>query len=440
MSNIDFNMTSQKLKQKLLKLHESDIADMFEQHDEQREKIYLVLGIKVFKNVFTLLNDDVKYAFFNTLNPEQKKSLLKFMDTDDVKDLIDLYSVKEQFNIINLLNEKTQIEVKRLLTYDVDSAGALSSPHFISLNIESSVKEATLFVTSQSKEKDEIDVIFFHDNDYKHMGAMSLQSLIIARSNQHIKQLIHENYPFVYSDEPIEYAIKKIRDYDIEIIPVVDRDLIQVGVITLEDALYFMDEIHTDTIGRLVKVHGLKETDSPLRRSYDRLPWLLASAVLNLLIVSFLAVFQGTLESNIALVLFQPLILAMAGNIGTQSISVIILKLQDTQKVAKKTIYKEFGIGFINGVISGILGIGIVYAFLTILPNQYVDMHLVAITVGLSLFLSMLISAMFGVFIPIVLRKFGMDEKAASGPLITTVNDFFALGIYFLLATLILLA
>ncbi|WP_025725189.1 magnesium transporter [Acholeplasma granularum] len=439
MFNIDFNLSPNKLKLELLKLHESDIADLFEENKIYREKIYLVLGVKSFKNVFVLLSEDVQVEFFDSLNTDQKRSLLKFLDTDDIKTLIDLYDRKNQLNIILLLQEKTKNEITKLLSYEVGSSGSLSSPHFISLDINTNIKDATKYVITESKEKDQIDVIFFYNESKVFVGALTLQELIIARANQKISNLINENYPFVYDNEPVTEAIKKIRDYDIEAIPVLDLEGQIVGIIPLEDALILMDEMHIETIGQLYKVHDLKQTDSPLKRSYVRLPWLLISAALNLVIVSFLSIFQGTLESNIALILFQPMILAMAGNIGTQSISVTILRFQKEANIHKNHILKEIGIGLINGLLSGILGILIVYVFLYLLPNNYVDMHLVALTVGLSLFLAMFVSSLCGVFIPVILRRFGFDEKAASGPLITTINDFFALGIYFLIATLILL-
>ena len=74
-------------------------------------------------------------------------------------------------------------------------------------------------MTTEVTEKDELDVIFFHDQDDLYKGAIPLQELIIARANQSLEKLINDQYPFVYSDDPIELAIKKIRDYDIEIIP-----------------------------------------------------------------------------------------------------------------------------------------------------------------------------------------------------------------------------
>jgi magnesium transporter len=440
MRNIDLNASVQKLKVQLQKYHASDIATVFEDHEDHRMKIFQALGVKMFKHVFVLLDEDIQIEFFEELSKEQKQSMLKFLDTEDIKAFIDLHEVQKQILIISLLQEKTKNEIMQLFTYEVDSSGALSSPHFVNLPSTFTVKEATHYVTTEVTEKDELDVIFFHDQDDLYKGAIPLQELIIARANQSLEKLINDQYPFVYSDDPIELAIKKIRDYDIEIIPVLDHDHKQIGIILLDDALTIMDELHTETITSLVKAHTVSDTDSALKRSMNRLPWLVICALLNIVIVSALSGFSNVLETNIALILFQPLILGMAGNIGTQSIAVSILKLQNQPQLFKKDVFFELGIGFFNGLISGLLGGGFVYAFLYILPNTYTDMNLVALVVSLSIFISMVLSALFGVLTPMILRKFNLDEKAASGPLITTINDFFALGSYFVIAAIILLS
>ena len=440
MRNIDLNASVQKLKVQLQKYHASDIATVFEDHEDYRMKIFQALGVKMFKHVFVLLDEDIQIEFFDELTKEQKQSMLKFLDTEDIKAFIDLHEVQKQIFIISLLQEKTKNEIMQLFTYEVDSSGALSSPHFVNLPSTFTVKEATHYVTTEVTEKDELDVIFFHDQDDLYKGAIPLQELIIARANQSLDKLINDQYPFVYSNDPIELAIKKIRDYDIELIPVLDHDQKQIGIILLDDALTIMDELHTETITSLVKAHTVSDTDSALKRSMNRLPWLVICALLNIVIVSALSGFSNVLEMNVALILFQPLILGMAGNIGTQSIAVSILKLQNQPQLFKKDVFFELGIGFFNGLISGLLGGGFVYAFLYILPNTYIDMHLVALVVSLSIFISMVLSALFGVLTPMVLRKFNLDEKAASGPLITTINDFFALGSYFVIAAIILLS
>lgn len=438
MDNIQFETSLAKLKNQLIKYHPSDIASLFESNESMRTKIYEALGVKLFKNVFILLDDNVQVQFFDTLNKTQQASLLKFLDTEDIKDFLDTLKVSQQILVISLLPEKTKKEITQLFSYEVDSSGALSSPHFISLPTTLNIKQATHFVTTQVTEKDEIDVIFFHDEDEKYVGAVSLQSLIIARANQNIEKLIDQKYPFVYATDSIDIAIQKIRDYDIDLIPVLNDLNEQIGVILSDDALTIMDELHVETISSFVKAQILSDTDSPLKRAMNRLPWLLVCSVLNVLIVSLLSGFSDVLEAHVALILFQPLILAMAGNIGTQSIAVTILKLQNQPQVLKKDVFHELGIGIFNGTASGLLGVAVSYVFLWILPRSYDQMNLIALVVGLSIFLSMILSALFGVLTPMILRKFKLDEKAASGPLITTINDFFALGSYFIIAALIL--
>lgn len=429
-----------ELKRRLSKLHESDIASLFEDYSEDRMRILTILGIKRFSEVFLMLPDDLQVSFYKTLTTEQKKSLLKYFEADDLKIFIELFKVKDHLAIINLLPKSTQQIINQLLAYEVGSSASISSPHYILLSIDVSVKEATHYVTTESSEKDEVDVIFFHDEDKKYVGAITLHQLIIARANQQLIDIYDDAYPFVYEADAIAKSIKKIRDYDLDMLPVLNNDHQLIGVITAEDALSIMEDIHFDTIVEMVKVHEVDEADSPLKRSLIRLPWLLISAILNIVIASFLVIFQGTLEANVALVLFQPMILGMAGNIGTQSISVTILGLHQEKIKPLKHITKELSIGLINSFIAGLIGVAIVYGFLWILPNAYENLNELAITVGLSLGVAMFISALAGVLLPFILRKFGADEKAASGPLISTVNDFTALGVYFLIATWILMS
>ena len=82
------------------------------------------------------------------------------------------------------------------------------------------VKEATHYVTAESSEKDEVDVIFFHDDEDKFIGAITLQQLIITRATQDLDEVINKDYPFARENESVKKTLAKIRNYDIDIIPV----------------------------------------------------------------------------------------------------------------------------------------------------------------------------------------------------------------------------
>ena len=97
---------------------------------------------------------------------------------------------------------------------------------------------------------------------------------------------------------------------------------------------------------------------------------------------------------------------------------------------------RELLIALINSVLAGVMGFVVVLIFMHISGDAQGLLY--AFVVGFALMVSMIISALAGVLTPIILRAFKADEKAASGPLISTINDFFALQSYFLIALLIM--
>jgi len=62
---------------------------------------------------------------------------------------------------------------------------------------------------------------------------------------------------------------------------------------------------------------------------------------------------------------------------------------------------------------------------------------LMGITIGVSIFIVVIIAAIFGTLVPLVLEKIKIDPALATGPFVTTSNDILGLSIYFLIAYLI---
>jgi magnesium transporter len=433
--NIQFDNLDKILKPMLLETSISELATLFEENESQRYRIFLLVGVKKFAEVFIFLDEELQVDFFNTLKKNEQQQLLNFLSVNDVKSFFDNYDEKERIELLKLLERKNAQAVVRLFSYDEDSAAAVSSSQYISFINTISVKEATYSTITNSQENDEIDVIFFHDANKKYVGATTIKDLISARSTTLIEEIIDSQFPFVYEDESFTDALKKIRDYDILMLPVLTREHEMIGFISETDALNLMAETHEYLIRSMVKVAEDDDNLSATHTAITRFPWLLISVILNLLIASVFSNFSGLLAAFVGLVLFQPMILGMAGNIGTQSMGVTILSLHENDIKIRRHFGRETLIAFINSALSGIAGFGVVYLFLLIIGEK--DPILYAAIVGMSLMIAMLISAVAAVLTPIVLRLFKMDEKAASGPLISTINDFFALGSYYLVAYII---
>jgi len=434
--DINFDTTDRYLKPVLLSAATSDLAELFEENKNQRYRIFLLIGSKKFSEVFIFLEDEMQVEFFNTLKRSEKQNLLNSLSVNDLKTFLGLYKEGKRIELFKLVERKNAQAVVKLFSYEEDSAAAVSSPHFISFPITTTVKEATYNTIANAAENDEIDVIFFHDANNKYVGATTIKDLIAARSTTPIEEVIDEQFPFVYEDDKFTKALRIIRDYDLLMLPVLTRDHEMIGFVSETDALNLMAENHENTLRKMVKVAEDDDNLSATSTAFTRLPWLLLSVVLNLVIASGLTTFEALISAFVGLVLFQPMILGMAGNIGTQSMGVTILGLHQDNMKMKRHVGREFLIGLINSVISGIVGFGVVYLFLIVIKQPHAFAY--GIVVGLALIFAMLISAVAGVLTPIILRAMKFDEKAASGPLISTINDFFALQAYFLIALLLM--
>ena len=114
------------------------------------------------------------------------------------------------------------------------------------------------------------------------------------------------------------------------------------------------------------------------------------------------------------------------------------------EKISRKQklllIAKEARVGFINGLILGMLSFVFIGIYLFTLKNQSAAMAFsISACTGISLLLAMVLSSLSGTLIPLIFKKLKVDPAVASGPLITTVNDLVAIITYYGLAWILIL-
>lgn len=438
---INFKHSDEALKKAFVSVHAYDLAKLFEKLD-QVEKIRLIRLIDTIKfaDMFVALETEDQIEFFDLLDTGKQKILLRNLESDELKAFIEELDEKRREEIINLLSAVKQKAIRLLLAYHEDLAASIMSTDFISISRDMSIKEATDFVVTTSKQQDYIDTIFVVNSDKEIVGLIDLKQLIMTRSGKKISEVMIEDVQFVYEYESIEKAIQTVRDYDRNSIPVVDNKHRILGIVTADDVFEEIVESSEDDYEKMALIRDHDSSSSAIRRSTQRLPWLMIAVVLNLIIATFLSLFEATLAQVTALILFQPTILGMAGNIGTQSLAVTILGLHleeiDSKKMPKKHVIKEMTVGFINSLLLATAAFIFVSVFLSFVPTGNQIPLAIATVVFISVFVSMFIAGSLGVFVPLIFNHYHIDPSAASGPIMTTINDVVTLVIYFGIATI----
>jgi magnesium transporter len=167
-----------------------------------------------------------------------------------------------------------------------------------------------------------------------------------------------------------------------------------------------------------------------------RLPWLLVTLFGGFLTSVILRAFHAQISQIVALAYFVPIVLAMGGNTGIQSSTLVVRSIALGTLEGRnifRILFKEILAGALMGSACGL----IVWMWARFLMEQGggtapgLAVGLLAAVVGVALFAAMTFAASFGALVPIVLNRLRVDPAVASGPFVTITNDIAALLIYF---------
>ncbi len=437
------NPTGDEIK-KLSSYHESDVADVFcELNEDERKKLYQTLKADYISNLFTYLEDPSEYI--SELDSEQLGNVLNEMDADDVVDVLEDVDEDSRNDYLGLLDNEALEDVRLIKSYDDDEIGSMMTTNYVSLNKDISVKMAMKKIIEIAPENDNINIIYFTNDDNTYFGALPLKNLIIARENTVLTDIIKTNYPILNDHEILSNVLEDLKDYSLDSIAVLNENREIIGIITSDDIINAVDEELTEDYVKLAAMSGeFNEDETVTQAVKKRIPWLFALLVLGFLVSSVMSLFETVIKELAIIVYFQTIVLDMAGNAGTQSLAVTIRIISEdvSNKVIRKIIGKELRIGALNGIIVGSSSLILVAGFLLITrfsTYNFPSAVMIGLTVAIALIISMAASNLCGTLMPILFKKMKIDPAVASGPFITTLNDLIAVAVYYGVAWLILL-
>ena len=440
---ITTELSKEEFINKLENYHFNDIAEVLIQTDkETRIYVYNLLGVEKTAKIFSFYENVEDYI--SELPDEYAADVLEEMDSDDAVYVLNELEEEEKDKLIELLEEDVQEQIKKIDSYGEDLIGSYMSDNFIVLPFTHSITSAMSTVIKKAGDCDNIFTLYIIDENQKYMGVVSLKDLIISRRDDDFVNLIMTSFPFFYDDEVMSECIERIKDYGEVSLPVLNRNLELVGVVTSNDIIEVTEDEFEEDYAKFGGLTEEEEIDEPIRMSIrKRIPWLITLLFLGLVVSCVVGVFEGVIASLPVIVFFQSMILGMAGNAGTQSLAVTIRNIANEKGSGKEHKFKgskkEFKIGLINGLLMGIISFVVVLVYLIITKKSIIsesgfvfnDAIYVAGIIGISMMVSICLSSIIGNVFPILLTKLHIDPAVASGPFITTIIDITSIVIYY---------
>lgn len=433
----DENIT--QLKETLAGFHAADLVDIFEElNAQERLACFKQIDEELAADTLEYLQPQLQVELLSEIDEELASRLIVKMPHDEIVDILDNMEDDESEVYLDKLPLKLSSELRELMTYNEESAGGIMNPAVLTVNSESNVKDVLDTIRLKAEEDNmELYYVYVIDKQKHLLGVVSLRKLLTSSIRAKVTEIMIKDIVKLHVDDRQDHIAEEFMKYQFNALPVVDLYNRLKGIVTWDDVQDIVEEETTEEIytssgiaTELVEDEDDILTGNIFNAVKARTPWLFITLIGEFIAVNVAHHFDHTFEMLPVIAVFMPLLMGLGGNIGIQSITLMVRGLstgQITLKTAFHHILRETGIGLVIGLLFGVL--------VTLATWGWQHSVELGIVIGLSMIINMMCATLIGTLTPFVLKKLKIDPAIASGPVIATTIDVVGLFIYFSLAT-----
>ena len=429
------------LAEKLEEMPVQDIAEAISQLDDESDRltVFMTLPEERRTDTFSYLSHGLQRLMLSDLENREARRTLRELVPDDRTAFLESLDAEDLEGFLKLLGPEDLKQSLKLLGYPEESIGRLMTPRFVSVRPQWTVARALDHIRHEADRGETVNFVFVTDDRGRLVDAVKLKDFILSRQDAKVETLMDEEYYSVQASADREEAVQVIQHYDINTLAVTDKNGVMLGIVTVDDIMDVAEQETTEDFHKLGATGSMNISIREATAGFlyrKRIGWLMILVFVNLISGLAIAMFEDAIEAVIALVFFLPLIIASAGNAGSQSATLMVRALA-TGDVETTDWLRMWGKEF-----SVALGLGLTMAIAVSMIGVWrggpeLGMQL-AMVVGFAMLAVVIMGAMIGVLLPFMLQRLNMDPATASTPLITSVADVVGILIYFSIASAIL--
>ena len=423
------------INQTLKDLHEADVANLIENlNPDTRNKLIEIESFNIDPEIFIELNESIQSEVLQLLSIESLIKIIKRLESDNAIKILENLSIEVKEKVLEKLPPKDKFLLQEGLSYPEDSAARIMQREFTAVPSNWTVGQTIDYLREDKDLPEEFLEIFIVDNDFKPIGTVPSSRVLRTSRDLKMNSIMREMPVLISVNMDKEEVGLTFENYNLVSAGVVNKENKLVGMITADDVVTVVQEEAEEDALRLAGVGDEEITDSVMLKTKRRFNWLLLNLFTALLATWVISFFGASIEQMVALAFLMPIVASMGGNAGMQTLAVTIRAIA-TKELSKsnfnRVVGKEFLIGILNGIIFAIITAIIVQLW-------FKELNL-SLLIGISMILNMIVAGLFGILVPVSLKKLNIDPALASSVFVTTITDvigflsFLGLGSFYFL-------
>jgi len=423
-----------ELREILIEMNEVDISEFFETLEiEKMIVVFRMLPKEISSEVFSFLESDTQEHIINSVTDSELSEIIEDLFVDDAVDLLEELPAYVVKRVLENAKSDTRDLINQFLMYKENSAGSIMTAEFIHLKKNMTVDAAFDRVRMLARDMETIYTCYVTNDGRKLEGVVSIKTMILSDPEETLENIMETDVISVITDNDKEEVAAIFSKYGLLSLPVVDHEKRLVGIVTIDDAVDVINEEATEDFELMAAMRPsekpyLKTSVFSLAR--NRITWLLVLMISAMVTGNVLQKYEYAFATFPLLVTFIPMLTDTGGNAGSQSSTLVIrgmalseIRLSDVGQV----LWKELRVSILVGSILSVVN------FLRLLV-MYPGNEIIAFTVALSLFATVIVAKTVGCLLPMAAKVFKVDPAIMAAPIITTLVDAFSLIFYFNIA------
>lgn len=427
------------IKTELPKLQDADIAAFMD--ELSREHVVIVFRLLPkdrAAEVFSYLSVERQEHIVGAITDQEVGSIIDQLFVDDAADFLEEMPASVVKRVLRNASPETRSLINQFLQYPPYSAGSIMTAEFADLKKTMTVADAFKRIRRTALDKETVYTCYVIDDNRRLEGVVTVRELFLADEETVIGDIMETKVISARTSDDQEDVAGLFSKYDFMSLPVVDEENRLVGIVTFDD---IMQVIHQEATEDFQKMAAMAPSEKPYLKTNvftlakHRIGWLLILMFTGMIVGAILARYEEAFLTVPLLVTFIPMLTDTGGNSGSQSSTLVIrgIALKEiTVSDFGRVLAKELGVGALVGLALG--AANFVRLILTY-PGNY----MLALSVSLALFATVMIGKTAGSMLPLLAKLVKVDPAIMAAPLITTIVDASALVIYFKIVEVLLL-
>lgn len=413
------------------KLSPSDLAHILESTPPRaRDVLWQLIEEEQRGEILQYLGEDIRNVFLHRMDPQEVALAMAGLDTDDLADILGDLPDSLYREVLLSMDKQDRKRVEAVLSYPENTAGGLMNTDTVTVRPDVTLDVVIRYLRRRGELPETTDSLYVVNRQDRFVGLIPLAMLLTHKPSAVVSHVMVTDVNGIPADMADSQVAQLFERRDLVSAPVVDHEGKLLGRITIDDVV---DVIRDEADHSVMGMVGLEEdTFAPVMGATKRRAiWLGINLITVLIASSVIGLFEHTIQKVLALAILQPIVPSMAGVAGTQTLTLVIRGLalgHVSDRNRRWLLWKELTIGLLNGMLWAVV--------VAVVAALWFDDVMLGGVIGGAMILTLMAGTLAGAWLPILLRRLGIDPVLSGGVILTTVTDVTGFFTFLGLATL----